>query len=67
MTLADLIGNGEPDKPCHAAHGDDHSYHGTYDVIDGELVCKSPSVTIYCHPGENSDPPWSRCWDGDNS
>ena len=66
MMLAELRGDGEVGKDCHArTSSGDEIYTGTYDLEDGELICKGPSAKIWCHPEIKSGPP--TCWDGHKS
>jgi hypothetical protein len=50
MMLAELVGKGEVGEPCHAYYGDRTIYRGTYDMDNGELVCKIGGDEIFCHP-----------------
>jgi len=48
--MAELVGKGEVGQPCHAYYHDNEIRRGTYDMDDGELVCKIGNDKIYCHP-----------------
>jgi hypothetical protein len=72
VRLAELHGQGELDKPCHAEEvndqgGSDHIYCGDYREIFGHLSCRSPAGgSINCRKDEKEDPPKATCWDGDD-
>jgi hypothetical protein len=54
MMLAELVGKGEVGEPCHAYYGDKTIYRGTYDMDNGELVCKIGGDEILCHPEDKN-------------
>jgi hypothetical protein len=72
VRLAELRGQGELDKPCHAEEvsnqgGSNHIYCGDYKEIFGHLSCHSPAGgDINCRKDEKDDPPKATCWDGDD-
>ena len=71
MRLANVFGNGEIDKPCHADRlneqgGTDHIYCGKYAQSSGDLGCQGVGLWINCHKDSREDPPKATCWDGND-